>query len=227
MQHGGQILRRQATWVAGLLLAGAAANAVQAAEVTTYGAGLESCTAYLKARDPGQVNPTEVAFVDWLSGYFSGANKASTHRDNVLGLSDLGATMSWLDAYCRVRPQAPLAEAAGMLLLGAKPGPTTHTLEVTTYGSADKACQAYVAARGQQDLPYWEEFLDWLGGYVSGVNATSLHTDNILGSSQLTEAVAWLDTYCAANPQTSFGAAVDTLLSAKRPVAIRTARAGR
>lgn len=224
------MLRAHATLIAVLLLGGAAANSAQAAEVTTYGAGLESCRAYLQAREPGQVNPAEVAFVNWLSGYFSGANKASTHRDNVLGLSDLGATMSWLEAYCRVRPQAPFAEAAGMLLLGAKPGPTTHTLEVTTYGSADKACEAYTAARGQQDLPYWEEFLDWLGGYVSGVNATSLHTDNILGSAQLSEAVSWLDAYCTANPQTPFGAAVDTLLTVKKSPAplpaIRTARAG-
>jgi hypothetical protein len=195
-----------------LLLWALATPPAHAVAVTTYGAGLKSCKAYLDARqsDTGD----DVPFIDWLSGYFSGANRASTHRNNTLGLSDLGAARSWLDDYCRARPRAPFAQAASMLLLGAKPGPSAHSIEVTTYGSPDKSCGVYLDAREQQEMSYWAEFTDWLGGYLSGVNAISLATNNVLGSTELTDAVSWLDSYCGTHSATRFGAAVEALVTA-------------
>src|SRR5579864_5749511 len=86
-------------------LATLAAQRVHADEVTTYGAGLQSCKAYLDARD---ATPSDqVAFIDWLSGYFSGVNKTSSHRNNFLGLTDLTAALNSLDNYCNLRPRAP------------------------------------------------------------------------------------------------------------------------
>ena len=194
-----------------LAMGSAAAPLARADNVTTYGAGLSSCQAYLGARE-GSI-PQEVNFVDWLSGYVSAANKTSSHRNNMLGLTDLKVMLDHLDDICRARPGLHFAEAAGVLLMGAKPGPAAHAIEVTTYGSADKACHLFVQAREQQQAEYWGEFLHWLGGYLSGVNAISLHTNNVLGAAELGDALRWLDTFCNDHPATSFGAAVDALVA--------------
>lgn len=204
--------------ITSLWLVGAfAAAAVHASEVTTYGAGLQSCRAYLDAR--GQDNAAQVAFVDWLSGYFSGVNKTARHRNNFFGLSDLGRALSWIDEYCGARPRAYFAEAAGMLLLGGKPGPAAHALEASSYGSADKTCGAYLETGEERDIAYPDaaaEFTNWLGGYLSGVNAMSLDTNNVLGKADLSDAVSWLGKYCTEHSLTSFGAAVDALVLAQQ-----------
>lgn len=59
-------------------------------------------------------------------------------------------------------------------------------------------------------------FVDWLGGYLSGVNAVSLTTNNILGNSDLTAAIYWIDDYCRANPRARFAEAVDARLAPNR-----------
>jgi hypothetical protein len=192
-----------------------AANAVG---ITTYGAGLKSCKSYVDARQ--QDNGEAVAYVDWLSGYFSGVNKTSTHRNNFFGLSDLKRAMSWLDDYCNVRPQLHFAEAVGIMLLGAKPGPAAHSIEPSSYGSADKSCGVYLDSRDQRDAIYLDasaEFTNWLGGYLSGVNAMSFDTNDILGKTELSDAVSWLERYCSAHSLTSFGDAVDALVQAQQP----------
>jgi hypothetical protein len=194
-----------------LLLAVIAAPPALAGDVvTTYGAGLKSCQDYLDARD-GSISD-QVVFVDWLGGYVSAVNRTSNHRNNMLGLTDLKVALERMDRHCRARPERHFAEAASLLVFGSPPGPATHTVEVTTYGSADKACQVFVEAREQQQVDSWAEFLRWLGGYLSGVNATSLRTNNVLGNVELVDAVHWLDTYCDAHPATAFGSAVDALI---------------
>jgi hypothetical protein len=84
---------------------------------------------------------------------------------------------------------------------------------VKTYGSADKTCQVFVDARDHKEATYRAEFLHWLGGYVSGFNAMSLRTTNVLGDAELADAMQWLDSYCSTHPITSFGAAVDALIT--------------
>lgn len=209
---------RRAAIVSTLLIGAIVAPAAHAVGVTTYGVGLESCKTYLDARQEASVG--QVAFVDWLSGYFSGVNKTSNHRNNFFGLADLTGAMSWLEDYCNARPQVHFAEAVGMMLLGAKPGPAAHSIEDVNYGSADRSCSMYLEARGQRDVIYQDasgEFTNWLGGYLSGVNAMSLHTNNVLGSAELTDAVAWLERYCSAHSLTSFANAVDALVLAQQP----------
>jgi hypothetical protein len=195
-----------------LLVVAAAAPVTHAENVTTYGAGLRSCRAYLESRY-GDIADT-VVYVDWLSGYFSAANRTSNHRNNILGLTHLNEALARLDDECRARPGLHFAEAAAVLLFGAKPGPATHVIGTTTYGSADKSCQSFVEARDQHEAAYWAEFRDWLGGYLSGVNAMSLRTSNVLGDAELADAIHWLDTFCTAHPITPFGAAVDALVAA-------------
>lgn len=201
-------------WRAAILstfLIAAGAPPAHAVKITTYGIGLKSCGAYLGARERDTVD--EVAFVDWLGGYLSGVNTTSSHRNNILSYSDFQAAMYRLDDYCRAHPLAHFADAAGMLLMSAKAGPAAHSVEVTAYGSGYKSCAVYLEARGQQNVD-GVEFVAWLGGYVSGVNAISLSTDNVLGESQLTDAVYWLDKYCSAHPLTPFGMAVEAIIAA-------------
>jgi hypothetical protein len=212
LRKGSLEMNRYATMALALLLGTVIAHPAHADDVTTYGDGLRSCQAYLDAR-AGDIAQA-VTFVDWLSGYFSAANRTSNHRNNLLGLGDLKVVLEHLDDFCRARPHLHFAEAAGIMVLGAKPGPVAHAIEATTYGSADKACRVFVEAREQQQAEYWAEFLDWLGGYLSGVNAMSLRTNNVLGAAELVDAVRWLDTFCSSHPGNPFGSAVDALVAA-------------
>ena len=193
----------------------AEASAPRADSVTTYGAGLRTCQEYLEARDGTATE--QVPFIDWLSGYISAVNRTSMHRNNVLGLGDVGAALERLDGNCRAIPSMRFAEAASLLIFGSKPGPAAHALDVTTYGTADAACQVFVDARAQQETEYWADYVHWLGGYLSGVNFTSLKTNNVLAGAELTDAVRWLDGYCSSHPVTAFGAAVEVLITAGRP----------
>jgi len=209
---------RRAAVVSMFLVGMIIAPGAHAIGVMTYGVGLESCKSYLDARQ--EAGSEQEAFVDWLSGYFSGVNKTSTHRNNFFGLSDLKDAMLWLDAYCHARPAAYFAAAVGGLVLNGKPGPAAHSIEDVNYGSADKSCAVYVEAREQRDASYRgasSEFTTWLGGYVSGVNTISLRTNNVLGSAELGDAISWLDLYCSAHLQASFSKAVEALVLEQQP----------
>ncbi len=202
--------QRAATALTLLVILGA--PLAHADSVTAYGAGLRSCRAYLAARE-GNISD-QATFVDWLSGYLSAINRTSSHRNNLLGLRDLNEVLASLDNHCRARPERYFAEAADVLALGAPPGPATHAIEIRTYGSADKACQVFLDAREQKEAAYEAEFVHWLGGYLSGFNAMSLRTSNVLGDAELADAVHWLDGYCSRHPISSFGMAVDALVAA-------------
>jgi hypothetical protein len=186
-------------------------------DVTTYGAGLRSCADYVETRDQG--TPDLVAYTDWLSGYLSGVNTTSNHRNNFLNHEDFEGAMSWIGDFCRRHPTQRLAEAAWTLVLSAKSGPAAHAVEDVAYGAGYKSCDTYVLARSQQSIELnvdRTEFVAWLGGYLSGVNAMSLTTTNVLGVSGLDDAVQWLDGYCGAHEQSSFASAVRTLIDGSR-----------
>ncbi len=103
-----------------------------------------------------------------------------------------------------------------MALYGAKAGSPAHVLTTVTYGSADRACESYLGARGQHDSIYIaevQEYTNWLAGYLSGVNASSLRTTNVLGELSLANAMDRLQEWCALHPRESFNAAVDALIS--------------
>jgi hypothetical protein len=195
-----------------LICAGAGPTA-HASEVTTYGAGLKSCAAYLDARE--QQNTFEVAFVDWFSGYVSGVNATSNHTNNILGNSNLKEAVYRLGNYCRAHPVTRVAVALDVLVIGARSTTARQTADVTAYGPGFKSCAAYLYAREQNNADE-AALIDWLGGYVSGVNAISLTTNNILGDSDLTGAIYWIDNYCRANPRARFAEAVDARVAPNR-----------
>jgi hypothetical protein len=82
-----------------------------------------------------------------------------------------------------------------------------------SYGSADKSCSQYQQARGERASTNGAEFRNWLAGYISGVNAISLTSGDILGGAELIDAVGWLDEWCVAHPLASFGGAVAALVA--------------
>jgi hypothetical protein len=200
--------------IAMLLVGAGAAPTVHATEVTTYGAGLKTCVAYLDDRQ--QENTDEVSFVEWFSGYVSGVNATSNHTNNILGDANLKEAVYRLGNYCRAHPVTSVAVALDVLVIGARSTTGRQTAGVTTYGTGSKSCGVYLQARVRQDL---EEaaFIDWLGGYLSGVNAVSLSTNNVLGDSDLTGAIYWLDDYCGTHPGTPFAEAVDARVAPNRP----------
>jgi len=77
--------RRHAAIIALLLLAACAAPAAHAVEVTIYGAGLKSCSAYRDAREKSLAD--EVPFVDWLSGAVATARIAHARSRRLSGRS--------------------------------------------------------------------------------------------------------------------------------------------
>ncbi len=191
---------------------------VQAVDVATYGTGLLPCASYLDARSR-EDSADQVAFIDWLIGYLSGVNATSTRRNNILGLSDVLGMMQRLDRACRARPEANFAYAAGVLMMNANSTPGAHSVETTRYGAGFKACTTYIASRQPQSFD-GDEFVNWLGGYLSGANAISLKTNDVLGTSDLTQAVFWLDDYCTAHPAQPFSLAVTALVDASHDIKV-------
>jgi hypothetical protein len=184
------------------------ANAVN---VTTYGNGLDTCASYLDAHE--QQSSNEIAYLDWLSGYFSGVNATSSRTNNILGNSNLKGAVAWVGRYCRAHADAPFSAAAFALLMGASASTATQAAEPMGYGAAFKTCSSYLDARAHgngDDMV----FVDWLGGYLSGVNAISKHTTNVLGTADLTSAIFWLDHYCRENSPAAFAAAADARVAA-------------
>jgi hypothetical protein len=210
--EGRLLMRCRAVIVSTFLTAAFVAPTAHATEVTTYGAGLESCAAYLDSRE--QQNADEVAFVEWFSGYASGVNSTSNHTNNILGDANLKEAVYRLGNYCRAHPATAVAVALDVLVIGTM-SRARQTAEVTTYGTGFKSCSVYQYAREQSNADEIA-FVDWLGGYLSGVNAMSLTTNNILGKSDLTAVIYWLDDYCRANPRARFAEAVDARLAPNR-----------
>lgn len=182
--------------------------------VTTYGVGLRPCQAYLNSLSSD--NPVErVTFIDWLGGFVTAVNRTSRHRNNFLGLADLGEGLRHIEVYCQARPLEPFAMAASHIVYGAHTGPAAHAAEPVSYGSADKTCSQYLQAREGRDSINGAEFRDWLAGYLSGVNAISLASGNVLGSAELLDAVHWLDEWCTSHPVASYSSAAEALVSAQ------------
>jgi hypothetical protein len=204
-------MQRRTTIISLLVICAGAAMTTRAEGVTTYGTGLKSCGAYLEARE--QQSADEMAFVDWFSGYLSGVNSTYNRANNILANSNLKQALYWVEEYCRARAPDSFAAASFALLRVASSTTRTQDAKPISYGAGFKSCGTYLNARGQRD-PDEMAFVDWLGGYVSGVNAISMGTTDILGTADITATITWLDSYCRENASSRFAAAVDARLAA-------------
>jgi hypothetical protein len=87
-------------------------------------------------------------------------------------------------------------------------GSVTAYVVMTPNGPATCATWTQWRAPGanpadRESIQYWAE------GYISGLAAGSRH--DVLGQFQLRDLGAWLDRYCAANPQTKLPLALNAL----------------
>jgi hypothetical protein len=80
--------------------------------------------------------------------------------------------------------------------------------EANLYGPGASPCAAYTGARKAASAGNFEE---WLDGYLSAVNLVLPDTYDILGDKKRAAAAAWLDVYCAGNPDDPFGFAANRL----------------
>ncbi len=196
---------------AGLLVVlGIAGVSAARAEVVQYGAGLRTCAEFVAAKE--EQPAVEVEVLDWLAGYVSGTNLAFIRINSVLGDTNLGGAASWLGTFCRTHPTTLVAVATDVLVANSRASRARVAVELTTYGAGYKSCAVYMKAREQPSADE-ASFLSWLAGFVSGVNAVSLHTDDVLGDPDLSATIQWLDVYCQGNPQHQFAAAVTARLA--------------
>jgi hypothetical protein len=87
-------------------------------------------------------------------------------------------------------------------------GPVAAYVVMTPNGPA--TCATWVQWRGPNAHPIDREGIQyWAEGYISGLAAGSRH--DVLGSFQLKDLGAWMDRYCAANPQTKLPEALNAL----------------
>ena len=141
---------RNAVCAVALLIASWFAAPALATGVTAYGSGLRSCTDYLDERE--QQNYGDVTFLDWLSGFFSGANAISPHANNMLGDDSLRDAVDWFPKYCRSHPRQAFAAAADELLMRSSQRAARHTTDSTIYGAGFKSCASYLSARQQKNI---------------------------------------------------------------------------
>ncbi len=62
-----------------------------------YGAGGESCKAYLKSMQTGQ---KQDYFIDWTIGYLTAFNVIMPNTYNILGESTFADSQGWLQRHC-------------------------------------------------------------------------------------------------------------------------------
>ncbi len=86
--------------IVGLLLLGLA-HQVMARDFeggyAVYGAGGESCKAYLKSVKTGE---RQDYFIDWTIGYLTAFNVIMPNTYNILGESDFASAQGWLERHC-------------------------------------------------------------------------------------------------------------------------------
>lgn len=107
-----------------------------------------------------------------------------------------------------------IATVAATSATYAKKQTPTEQSEVTAYvimtPNGPATCATWVQWRAPGANPTDKESIQfWAEGYISGLAAGSRH--DILGAFRLQDLGAWLDRYCAANPQTKLPLALNAL----------------
>jgi len=92
----------------------------------------------------------------------------------------------------------------------APPPPSQVMAYVVMTPSGPATCATWVQWRAPGANPADREAIQyWAEGYISGLAAGSRH--DVLGAFKLPDLGAWLDRYCAANPQTDMPVALVAL----------------
>ena len=88
------------------------------------------------------------------------------------------------------------------------------------------SCGTYVVARDEGRRGDYRKVNDhsaWLMGYLTGYNARTSDTYDIMGNKDLQSLLLWLENYCKQHPLDSFAVAVNFLIIELYPTRARTA----
>jgi hypothetical protein len=126
----------------------------------------------------------------------------------------LGSIARWVivatlvTATAAYAQQAPLKQSPPTVVPPQPSSQMTAFVVMTPNGPA--TCATWVQWRAPGANPTDKASIQyWAEGYISGLAAGSRH--NILGSFKLEDLGAWLDRYCATNPQTKLPLALHAL----------------
>jgi hypothetical protein len=123
-------------------------------------------------------------------------SRNSKKRLGIVGLVSAVATLISIPASAQGQvTQAPLGQMTAYVVMTPN-GPATCATWVQWRAPGANATD-------KEGIQYWAE------GYISGLAAGSRH--NILGAFRLSDLGAWLDRYCAANPQIKLPLALNAL----------------
>ena len=96
-----------------LLLLGAPAGVAEAGtlpEITTVGAGGDTCRQWIEAKKEPSAR---YQYRQWLFGFISGYNWRDTSKQIIP--PDSSAVLSWVDDFCKANPDTPIYIAASRL----------------------------------------------------------------------------------------------------------------
>jgi hypothetical protein len=131
-------------------------------------------------------------------GRDAGSRRTAAHsRSSAAALSASVAILAMAAAANAQQPAPPR-----------QPGQVTAYVVMTPTGPA--TCATWVQWRAPGANPMDKASIQyWAEGYISGLAAGSRH--DVLSAFRLEDLGAWLDRYCAANPQTKLPLAVNAL----------------
>ncbi|MGH6800551.1 MAG: hypothetical protein ACRECZ_03880, partial [Methylocella sp.] len=117
----GSMAGRRVIAAAVLLLAAWPAGASDG-RTTVYGAGQDSCADALAAHATGREAPMEIALrkideVNWVAGFFTGAEAAYGRPIGIVGGTSSGDLMAAVMAQCRESPHDNLFQASARTVL--------------------------------------------------------------------------------------------------------------
>ncbi len=89
------------------------------------------------------------------------------------------------------------------------------------YGVGRQACETYMVARNEGGLSEIS-YKNWISGYLTSSNRSSEETYNLLGDTDFTQAMLWLDSYCKKHPENTIYMAVANMTAVHYPKRMRT-----
>ncbi|MBV9250901.1 MAG: hypothetical protein JO227_16845 [Acetobacteraceae bacterium] len=121
---------------------------------------------------------------------------SSINRSGFFALACVAAVSLTVTAAAQQKPPSGSADSVTAYVVMTPTGPAT--------------CATWVQWRAPGANPADREIIQyWAEGYISGLAAGSHH--NVLGAFKLADLAAWMDRYCAANPQTKLPVAINAL----------------
>ena len=87
-----------------------------------YGVGTYSCSKFVEAKRNGKGG----FYAAWATGYVTGVNWTLPDTYSLLGNTDIGGAMLWLENFCQTNPLTTFATALSALVHELYPTRTTH-----------------------------------------------------------------------------------------------------